>query len=49
MSFKCVDCFHPLTGYNTKGAWRNKSPKTRRCGVCYLKWKKEKRSRENAP
>jgi len=43
MIFCCEDCGVTLDSRNTKGSWRERKPKTLRCGGCYLKWKKEVR------
>ena len=37
----CATCGREINGYNTKGG----RLKIRKCGKCYLKWKKEERSR----
>ena len=37
----CIDCSVELNGRNTKGLWREKMPKSLRCGSCYLKWRRE--------
>ena len=47
MSHICEDCFVELNSLNTKGGWREKNPKTRRCGKCYLEWRKEVRRLRN--
>ena len=41
MIHSCEDCGTELNSRNTKGLWREKGPKSLRCGSCYLKWKKE--------
>lgn len=43
---KCSMCNTPITLLNTKGASMSegsKKTKIRRCGKCYLKWKKQER------
>lgn len=47
MSHICEDCFVELNSLNTKGGWREKKPKTRRCGKCYLEWRREVRRMRN--
>jgi hypothetical protein len=47
MSHICEDCFVELNSHNTKGGWREKKPKTRRCGKCYLEWRREVRRMRN--
>jgi len=47
MTQHCDGCSVELNSHNTKGGWREKNPKTKRCGKCYLEWRREVRRMRN--